>query len=77
MISRTCGLTIRSYIIIRGELTMRNGFKIIDTDCHLMEPEWLWERYTETAFRIVRRKMAPARLNRIGALPGGRANRSA
>ncbi|MFN0092049.1 MAG: amidohydrolase family protein [Acidimicrobiales bacterium] len=30
---------------------MRDGFKIIDTDAHMMEPEWLWERYTEEAYR--------------------------
>src|ERR1700738_4437130 len=30
---------------------MRNGFKIVDTDSHLMEPEWLWERYTEDEFK--------------------------
>ena len=30
---------------------MRNGFKIVDTDSHLMEPEWLWERYIEDGFK--------------------------
>jgi len=30
---------------------MRNGYKIVDTDAHLMEPEWLWERYIEDEFK--------------------------
>jgi hypothetical protein len=30
---------------------MRDGFKIIDTDTHMMEPEWLWERYMEDAYK--------------------------
>jgi uncharacterized protein len=30
---------------------MRNGYRIVDTDSHLMEPEWLWERYTEDEFK--------------------------
>ncbi len=30
---------------------MRDGFKIVDTDSHLMEPEWLWERYMEDAYK--------------------------
>ncbi|MEA3214317.1 MAG: uncharacterized protein QOJ19_473, partial [Acidimicrobiia bacterium] len=29
---------------------MRDGFRIADTDAHMMEPEWLWERYTEAEF---------------------------
>src|ERR1700691_2667722 len=30
---------------------MRNGYKIVDTDCHMMEPEWLWERYIADEFK--------------------------
>jgi hypothetical protein len=30
---------------------MRNGYRIADTDAHLMEPEWLWERYMEDGFK--------------------------
>ena len=30
---------------------MRNGFKIVDTDTHMMEPSWLWERHIEDAFK--------------------------
>jgi predicted TIM-barrel fold metal-dependent hydrolase len=30
---------------------MRDGFKIVDTDSHMMEPEWLWERYMEDAYK--------------------------
>ena len=29
---------------------MRDGFRIVDTDAHMMEPDWLWERYTEPEF---------------------------
>ena len=42
---------------------MRNGFKIVDSDAHMMEPEWLWERYTEPEFN----ERAP----RMGAAPDG------
>jgi predicted TIM-barrel fold metal-dependent hydrolase len=31
-------------------MDMRDGFRIVDTDAHMMEPEWLWERYTEPEF---------------------------
>jgi len=30
---------------------MRDGFKIVDTDSHMMEPEWLWDRYMEDAYK--------------------------
>lgn len=36
---------------------MRDGFKIIDTDAHMMEPEWMWERYTEDAYKSRAPKM--------------------
>ena len=29
----------------------RNGFKILDSDMHIMEPPDLWERYTEPEFK--------------------------
>jgi hypothetical protein len=41
---------------------MRNGFKIVDTDSHMMEPEWLWERHMEDAYK----SQAP----RMGQAPG-------
>ena len=31
---------------------MRDGFKIVDTDSHMMEPDWLWERHIEDATKI-------------------------
>src|SRR6516162_3444567 len=40
---------------------MRDGFKIIDTDAHMMEPEWMWERYTEDAYK--------ARAPKMGIIP--------
>jgi uncharacterized protein len=39
---------------------MRNGFKIVDTDCHMMEPEWLWERYTEDGYKAQAPKVGRA-----------------
>jgi uncharacterized protein len=36
---------------------MREGFKIVDTDAHMMEPEWMWERYTEDAYKSRAPKM--------------------
>jgi uncharacterized protein len=36
---------------------MRDGFKIVDTDAHMMEPEWMWERYTEDAYKSRAPKM--------------------
>src|SRR6266849_2873470 len=39
---------------------MRNGFKILDTDAHMMEPEWMWERYTEDAYKSQAPKMGKA-----------------
>jgi len=30
---------------------MKNGFKVMDSDLHVVEPPDLWERYTEPAFR--------------------------
>ena len=39
---------------------MRNGFKIVDTDCHMMEPEWLWERYIEDGFKTQAPRMGRA-----------------
>ena len=29
----------------------KNGFKVMDSDMHVVEPLDLWERYTEPAFR--------------------------
>src|SRR2546428_3752232 len=39
---------------------MRDGFKIVDTDAHMMEPEWLWERYMEDAYKAQAPKMGQA-----------------
>src|SRR5439155_20699729 len=40
--------------IDRGE-AMKNGFKVLDSDLHTMEPDGLWERYLEEPFK----KFAP------------------
>lgn len=39
---------------------MREGFKIVDTDAHMMEPEWLWERHMEDAYKSQAPKMGLA-----------------
>jgi predicted TIM-barrel fold metal-dependent hydrolase len=39
---------------------MRDGFKIADTDAHMMEPEWLWERHMEDAYKTQAPKMGQA-----------------
>ena len=41
---------------------MKDGFKIVDVDTHMMEPEWLWERYIEDRYKSAAPKMgiAPA-----------------
>ena len=41
---------------------MRDGFKIVDTDSHMMEPDWLWERHMEDAYK--------AEAPRMGEAPG-------
>src|ERR1700690_1347781 len=39
----------------------RNGYRILDTDLHIMEPPDLWQRYTDKKFR----HLAPAGLNEV------------
>jgi len=34
---------------------MKNGFKVLDSDLHTMEPDGLWEKYLEAPFK----KFAP------------------
>ena len=34
---------------------MKNGFKVMDSDLHTMEPDGLWERYLDEPFK----KLAP------------------
>jgi hypothetical protein len=34
---------------------MKNGFKVMDSDLHTMEPDGLWERYLDAPFK----KFAP------------------
>ena len=29
----------------------RNGFKVMDSDMHVIEPEDLWERYIDSSFK--------------------------
>ena len=39
---------------------MKNGFRVLDSDLHTMEPDGLWERYLEEPFR----KFAPSFVRR-------------
>jgi len=41
---------------------MKDGYKIVDVDSHMMEPDWLWERHIEGRYKSAAPKMgiAPA-----------------
>ena len=39
---------------------MRDGYKIVDTDSHMMEPEWLWEKYIADRYKAAAPKMGNA-----------------
>lgn len=39
---------------------MRNGFKIVDTDTHLMEPDYVFEKYIDEAYKSQAPKMGVA-----------------
>src|SRR5438270_13836814 len=39
---------------------MRNGYKVVDADTHLMEPPWLWERFMEDAYKSQAPKIGEA-----------------
>ena len=41
---------------------MKDGYKIVNVDSHMMEPEWLWERHIEDRYKSAAPKMgiAPA-----------------
>ena len=39
---------------------MRDGYKIVDVDCHMMEPESLWEKHIEDRYKSAAPKMGIA-----------------
>ena len=39
---------------------MKDGFKIVDVDCHMMEPDWLWEKHMEDRFKDAGPRMGTA-----------------
>src|SRR6202011_6410208 len=39
---------------------MRDGYKIVDVDCHIMEPESLWEKHIEDRYKSSAPKMGIA-----------------
>src|SRR5262245_17585832 len=41
----------RGPILARRRLAMKNGFKVLDSDLHTMEPDGLWERYLDEPFK--------------------------
>ena len=50
---------------------MRDGYKIVDTDSHMMEPpDWLWERHMEDAYKSEAPRMGEAPGLRPTCLPG-------
>ena len=38
---------------------MKNGFKVMDSDMHIMEPLDLWERYIDAPFKLYGPRMVP------------------
>ena len=53
---------------------MRNGFRVIDTDCHQMEPPTLWLDHIDPVFRDrapQRHRAIQAFERRIGLTPHG------
>src|SRR5262245_25268967 len=45
----------RGPTLARWRQAMKNGFKVLDSDLHTMEPDGLWERYLDEPFK----KFAP------------------
>src|SRR5215467_9203440 len=43
-----------------GSSVMRNGFKIVDTDTHLMEPDYVFEKYIDERYKSQAPKMGVA-----------------
>ena len=39
---------------------MKDGYKIVDVDSHMMEPDWLWERHIEDRYKSAAPKMGIA-----------------
>lgn len=39
---------------------MKDGFKIVDVDSHMMEPDWLWEKHIEDRYKSAAPKMGVA-----------------
>src|SRR5260370_17439550 len=39
---------------------MMDGYKIVDVDCHMMEPESLWERHIEDRYKNAAPRMGIA-----------------
>jgi hypothetical protein len=37
--------------VARGARAMWKGFRVIDADAHMHEPQYLWERYIEPKYR--------------------------
>ena len=61
---------------------MKNGFKVLDSDLHTMEPDGLWEQYLEAPFKKFAPQFARRTENasnqpviRIGALEIGEMSR--
>lgn len=45
----------------KGITMTKNGMKVLDSDIHVMEPEDLWDRYVEKAFRDQRPQRGPVK----------------
>src|SRR5438876_2694073 len=51
--SSTSRVVVENQIVrkIAKELPMKNGFKVIDSDMHIMEPVDLWDKYMDSRFK--------------------------
>ena len=54
---------------------MKDGFKIADIDTHLMEPDYVFEKYIDERYKSAAPKMG-SRLSRDDELSWSRASRS-
>jgi uncharacterized protein len=51
---------LKIYFRFAETADVKNGFKIVDVDSHMMEPEWLWEKHIEDRYKSAAPKMGTA-----------------
>ena len=50
LVSEFSSRYLKSYLAIEMDKTMRNGYRVLDTDCHQMEPVQIWKDYMDPGF---------------------------